>query len=67
MLRYLPKIFYSDMKGEDDLIGSKIYSANCFVQGPGLGPIAAELENSPSSEVAHDLRREIDYAMCRVL
>lgn len=55
------------MKEEDDLIGSKIYSANCFVQGPGLGPIATELENSPSSEVAHDLRREIDYTMYRVL
>ena len=54
------------MKEEDDLIDSIIYSANCFVQGPGLVTIATELENSPSSEAAHNLRREVDYTMCKV-
>ena len=27
------------MKEEDDLIDSKMYSANCFVQGPGLAQL----------------------------
>lgn len=46
---------------------SIIYSAICFVQGTGLGTIATELESNPSSQVAHNLRRERGYTTCKVL